>query len=194
MYSGCREHVAALRTRGLNFTGTLGAVARRYGRATAERVAARVEGEAGELLRQRAFATTRWYSVEWYDQLLEAIERELPNEPDVCREISRAGATEDLNTIFKAISFVASPDFALVNATRVASMYFDGGRISVLDARPGRIHFRFEAFHGFTRRLWADFVGGMEAVIDLLNLERLPTEVVLDADTTRCEVVIRYAR
>lgn len=186
--------MVGLRTRGLNFTGTLGAVARRYGRGTAERVAARVPGEPGELLRKRAFATTGWYPVTWYDQLLEAIERELPQDPDVCREISRAGATEDLNTIFKAISFVASPDFALVNATRVASMYFDGGKISVVDARHGRIHFRFDGFHGFTRRLWADFVGGMEAVIDLLGLERLPTEVLIDADPSRCEVVIRYVR
>lgn len=186
--------MVGLRTRGLNFTGTLGAVARRYGRATAERVAARVQGEPGDLLRDRAFATTRWYPVEWYDQLLEAIERELPDEPEICREISRAGTTEDLHTIFRAISFVASPDFALVNATRVASMYFDGGRISVVDARPGRLHFHFDAFHGFTRRLWADWVGGMEAVIDLLGLERLPTEVSIDADHSRCEVVIRYVR
>lgn len=194
LYHRDEKRMAALHTRGLNFTGTLAALVKRSGRATADRVVARVGGEPGEALRRRTITATGWYPVAWYDALLEAIELELPGEPDVCRELARAAVTEDLATVLRALSFVASPDFAIVNATRVASMYWDGGRISVIDSRPRRLHFRFEGYEGFTPRLWRDWVGGMEAVIDALRLERLATEVLLGDDTSRCEVVILYAR
>lgn len=153
-----------------------------------------MRGEAGEALRRGAITAIGWYPVAWYDALLEAIELELPDEPDVCRELSRAAVTDDLSTVLRALSFVAAPDFAIVNATRVASMYWDGGRISVLDASPTRLHFRFEGYEGFTPRIWRDWIGGIDAVIDALRLERLSTEVLLGGDTSRCEVVVRYRR
>lgn len=185
--------MTARRLRGLNFTGTLRALGHRHGEEIVARVRAHVPGEAGAALREGAISLTGWYPVDWYDALLATIERELPREPSVCRDLARHAVAEDLATIFRALSFVASPDFALVNATRAASMYFDGGTISVIDARPGVLHFRFVGYDGFTPRIWQDFVGGMEAVIDLLRLTRLPTEILAHEDLSRCDVVLRYA-
>lgn len=182
----------ALRLRGVNFSGTLRALTQRFGSAVAERVLARVPGEAGVALRARHIGAEGWYPVDWYDALLASIEAELPREATVCRDVGRAAVTEDMSTIFSALSFVATPDFALVNATRVAATYIDGGKISVLAARPGLVHFRFDGFHGYTPRMWQDFAGGMEAVIDLMRLVRLSTEITLGDDTSRCEIVLRY--
>ncbi|AKF07165.1 hypothetical protein [Sandaracinus amylolyticus] len=187
------------RLKGVNFHGTLRALERRYGDDVLARVRARVEGPGGVALRDGEVVTNGWYPASWYDALLASIEREIPSrasDEGVCRELSRAAVVEDFSTLFRVISLVVSPRSALVNATRIVSRYVDGGRITVIDAREGHIHFAFDEFHGYTRRMWDDFLGGIEAVIDLMRLTRLPSRVISggqDGDA-RFEVVIRYQR
>lgn len=181
-----------LRLRGVNFSGTLRALTQRFGAATTARTLARVRGEAGAALREGRITPDGWYPVAWYDALLAAIEAELPREETVCRDLSRAAVTEELSTIFRVISLVATPDFALVNAMRIASTYIDGGKIAVIAAPRGTLHFRFEAFHGYTPRMWQDFAGGMEAVIDLMRLGRLSTEILASDDRSCCDIILRH--
>lgn len=182
--------------KGVNFHGTLRALEKAYGAEALVRVKTAVAREGGRALRDGAIVTGGWYPASWYDALLRAIEDEFPGERSICRDLSRAAVSEDFSTLFKLISLVVSPNSALVNATRVVARYVDGGRTTVLEAREGHVHFRFDEFHGYTHRMWEDFIGGMEAVIDLMRVQRLPTRVVSggsDGDA-RLEVVIRYQR
>lgn len=183
------------RLKGVNFHGTLRALARRYGVDVQERVRARIAGPGGAALRDGAIVSNGWYEASWYDALLAAIEAEVP-EPGVCRALSRAAVVEDFSTLFRVISLVVSPNSALANATRVLTRYVDGGNIRVVEAREGHVHFVFDDFHGYTRRMWEDFLGGVEAIVDLMRVERLPTRVLGgggDGDS-RFAIVIRYQR
>lgn len=183
------------RLKGVNFHGTLRALGRRHGASVEERVRARIAGPGGAALRDGAIVSNGWYDASWYDALLAAIEAEVP-EPRVCRELSRAAVFEDFSTLFRVISFIVSPNSALTNATRVLTRYVDGGNIRVVDARDGHIHFAFDEFHGYTRRMWDDFLGGVEAIVELMRVERLPTRVLRgggDGDS-HFEIVIRYQR
>lgn len=182
------------RLKGVNFHGTLRALERRAGAETVERVRARMEGEGGEAMRTGAIVTGGWYPASWYDALLVAIEVELPDQRTIVRDLARAAVTDDFATLFKVISLVASPQMAVANTTRVLQRYVDGGTARLIESREGFLHYAFEGFDGYTARMWDDFVGGMEAVLDLMRVERQQTRVVAAGDGPRCEVILRYTR
>ncbi len=182
--------------KGVNFHGTLRALAKAHGAEKLALVRARVKGEPGQALRDGAILTGGWYPASWYDALLSAIEDELPTDRTACRDLARAAVVEDFSTLFRVISLVVSPNSALVNATRIAGRYVDGGKITVVHAKEGEIRFLFEDFHGYTRRMWEDFMGGIEAVLDLMKVQRLPSRVLgggVDG-AGRLELVVRYQR
>ncbi|MDQ3032060.1 MAG: hypothetical protein M3Y87_06565 [Myxococcota bacterium] len=180
--------------KGVNFRGTLRALERRAGAEGAERVRARVAGEAGEALRCGAIMPNGWYAASWYDALLVAIEDEHPGEQAIVRDLARAAVTEDFSTLFKIISLVATPQMAVANTTRVLQRYVDGGTARLIESREGMLHYVFDGFDGYTARMWEDFVGGMEAVLDLMKVERRQTRVIGAGDGPRCEVILRYQR
>lgn len=117
------------------------------------------------------------------------------------RALSCDAVKSDFSTLFKLLKLVATPAFALTNATRVMSRYYDGGgRISVMEARDGYIHYRFDGYVGFTPRIWEDVVGGMEGVVEMLdvfprgeagNTSRHPLEVRGTRDESR-DVILVY--
>lgn len=183
-----------LKAKGVNFRGMTTALTRRGGQALVDRVLARVPGEVGEALRLGAVVAGGWYPGDWYDALLRAIEDEHPAEKNIVRNLTREAVTDDFSTIFKVISLVVSPEAALRNAAKILARYWDGGLITVVETREGYTHFVFEEFHGFTRRMWADFQGGLEAIIDLMKLERDPFEVRGGGDSPKLELILRYRR
>jgi hypothetical protein len=93
------------------------------------------------------------------------------------------------------ISLVVTPESALKNSAKILARYWDGGLVTVVETREGYTHFVFDEFHGFTRRMWADFQGGIEAIIHLMKLEHEPFEVRgRSQDGPRLELILRYRR
>lgn len=183
------------RLKGVNFHGTLGALERRFGKEAVERVKQRTRGDGGDALRTGAIVTGGWYPAHYYDALLEAIELEFPAVRGIVHDLSYEAVTNDFQTLFKVVSLVARPEWALQGASRVMTRYVEGGHVEVREAREGLVHFQFSDFHGYTRRMWEDFVAGLEAVIDMMRVRRLPTKIVSGGtETPSCEVVIRYTR
>ena len=183
------------RVKGVNFHGTLGALERRFGKSVLERVKARTKGDGGHALRTGAIVTGGWYPAHYYDALLEAIELELPTVPGLAHDLSYDAVTNDFQTLFRFISLVATPEWALQGATRVMTRYVEGGRVDVRESREGLVHLSFSGFHGFTKRMWEDWLGGLESVIDMMRVRRLPTKIVSGGgESSTCEVVIRYTR
>jgi hypothetical protein len=179
--------------KGVNFHGTLKAVERIYGADTRARIEKRVAGEAGEALRAKAIVTAGWYPASWYDAVLRAIEEEFPNDKRICRDVARAAVTDDFATLFKIISLVFSVESALKTATKVAARYIDGGKITLVKADEGSLHFKFEDYVGYTARMWDDFIGGIEAVLDLMKVERLPTKIISGGgDGDKLELLLRF--
>ena len=166
---------------------------RRGGKALLDSVLARVAGEAGEALRTGAVVTGGWYPADWYDALLAAVEAEYPGQPAAIRTLTREAVVEDFRTLFKILRLVVSPNAALHNGVKVMARYWEGGRVSLSEARTGYVHFVFDDFVGFTPRIVEDVVGGIEAVVDMMGVTRAPLDVRPAADPKRFEVIIRYS-
>lgn len=154
-----------VKLKGVNFRGTLGALERLAGKDTVARTLAATGGPAGEALRVGEVVAGGWYPASWYAALLEAIETTTGKGPEFIRECSREAIRADFATIFKVISLFISPERALDNATRVMARYYDGGKLSVQEAREGFIRFRFDEYVGLDHRMWEDIAGGMEGVL-----------------------------
>lgn len=187
--------VQEARLKGVNFHGTLGALERRYGRDAVDAVKQRVPGEAGEALRTGVIVSGGWYPAHYYDALLATIEAEHPAVRGLIHDLSYEAVTHDFQTIFRVVSLIARPEWALQGASRVMTRYIEGGQVDVREAREGTVHFVFSGFHGYTRRMWEDFIAGLEAVIDMMRVKRLPTKIVSGGlETPGCELIIRYTR
>lgn len=185
--------LAPVRAKGVNFRGVTQQLERRGGKALLDRVLARIPDEAGEALRTGAVVTGGWYPAHWYDALLAAVEAEYPEDRTAIRALTREAVTEDFRTLFKILSLVVSPNAALRNAVKVMARYWDGGRVELVEAHEGFVHFRFDDYVGFTPRIWDDVVGGIEAVIDMMGVVRAPIETRnASADHRRLEVLLRY--
>ena len=182
-----------MRSKGTNFHGLLESVERSRGKDARARLIASVEGELGDALRHGAILTGGWYPIAWHDAILRALEETFPGEPHIIREVTGQAVRKDFETLFKVVRLVATPAFALTNATRVMARYFDGGRVSVLEAREGRIHFRFDDYVGFTPRIWEDVIGGMEAVIGMLDVAHQPFDVRGTRNESRDVIVVYRA-
>ena len=182
-----------VRAKGVSFRGAMQQLERRGGRELLDRVLARVGGEAGEALRHGAVVSGGWYPAAWYAALLEAVEAEHPSDPDAIRSLTREAVTEDFRTIFRLLSWVVSPEAALRNAVKIMARYWEGGRVEVLEARDGHVHFLFADYHGFTPQIWSDVVGGIEPVLDLMKVTRERIEPRnVSGDGSRCEMIVCY--
>lgn len=183
------------RLKGVNFHGTLGALERRFGKDAVARVKARVKGEGGESLRNGGVVSGGWYPASYYDALLVAIEEEYPSVRGILGDLCRDAVTQDFQTLFRVVSLVATPEWVMSGATRIMTRYLENTRVEVKESREGHVHFRFEEFHGYTPRMWEDFIAGLEAVIDLMRVRRLPTKIVAGGRSEPfLEVIIRYTR
>lgn len=186
--------MASVRLKGTSFHGVLDAVERRFGRRERERAIALVAEPTRSMLQTGELLTGGWYDAAHYDALLAGLEAAFPHQPLLLRKLSHEAITNDFSTLFRFVRLVLSPESALANALKVTSRYVEGGSVRVLSSTEGQMHFRFDDYGGFTRRMWDDFLGGMEAVLDLMKVQRLPSKVLEGGDGPTFEVILRYSR
>lgn len=180
--------------KGINFSGTLGALERRHGPDARAEVEARLPGVVGDRLRTGSLLASGWYPASWYDALLRTITEQVSTEPHEVRALAREAVRADFQTLFRIVRLFMSPQFALQQSMRVSRRYVDGGTIDVVEARDGLIHYRFSDYGGYTRLMWLDFVGGIEGVLETLGA-REPTARFLDGGgdgDDHLEVLIRW--
>lgn len=166
------------RLKGINFVGTLKALERNKGAEVRARVEAHVPGEAGEALRTGSVVANGWYPASWYAALLASI-------VDVTREgerfvasLSRDAVRADFETLFKIVRLFLSPKVALAQSLRVSRRYVDGGEIEVVAASESHMHYRMSEYHGYTRLMWRDFVGGIEGVLESMGCQDLEARIL----------------
>ncbi|MCA9605319.1 MAG: DUF2378 family protein [Myxococcales bacterium] len=180
--------------KGINFTGTLDALAREHGPEVRARVEHELRGEVGEALRHRTILASGWYPASWYAAILEAIVAEVDGDDSTVRILSREAVKADFATLFRIVRLFLSPQKALLQSMRVSSRYVDGGEIEVVEAQDGGVHYRFREYHGYTRLMWWDFIGGIEGVLETLGAKNI-TSRMLDGGGDgdhHCELQIRW--
>jgi hypothetical protein len=183
-----------VRLKGTNFHGAFKSVERRFGKEALQRVFQLVPERARGVFVTGEILTGGWYDVEHYDALLRAIEQAFPGEKLLLRQLAHDAITEDFSTIFKIVRLIVSPQSALSNTTKVLARYIEGGKVTVVSATDSALHLRFEEYYGFTRPLWDDMLGGMEAVLDMMKVKRLSHRVLSGGDGPSFEIVLRYVR
>ena len=184
---------AERKLKGINFLGTLDALTRAHGAAARARVEARLRGDVGELVRARAVVASGWYPASHYAALLDAIVAELGDE-DAVRALSREAVKADFATLFRIVRLFMSPEKALQQSMRISSRYVDGGEVVIVEIGARLIHYRFRDYHGYTRRMWWDFIGGIEGVLETLGVEDIHPRVVAggqDGDDS-LELIVRW--
>lgn len=176
--------------KGINFRGVILAIEREHGEPRCARVLSRIPSPAGDSLRNGEVVAGGWYPASYYDALLKAAEEEALD----VRKLATAAIVHDFSTLFRLFSFLISPEFALKNTVKVLNRYVQGGKVTVVDARQGRVHFRFEEFFGYTPRMWEDFLGGLDAIFQLMKVRGAHMRVLRGGKEgdAHFEVVITY--
>lgn len=166
------------RLKGINFVGTLKALERAKGIEARRAVETDLRGEAGEALRTGAVVANGWYPASWYAALLASIVHVTGEGEGLVASLSRDAVRADFQTLFKIVRLFISPQFALEQSLRVSRRYIDGGEIEVVDVSPTHVHYRMREYHGYTRLMWRDFIGGIEGVLETMGCRELTSQIL----------------
>lgn len=180
--------------KGINFLGTLEALEREHEAETRARVEGQLEGQVGEAIRQHEVLASGWYPASWYAELLQTIVSEVGGGSDTARSLSRAAVATDFSTLFKIVRLFLKPEMAAKQGLRVSRRYVDGGTIDVVKANRGMMQIRFREYHGYTRLMWWDFIGGVEGVLCNMGAEDITSRILAggsDGDH-HVEVLLRW--
>jgi hypothetical protein len=169
--------VTERRLKGINFVGTLKALERARGVEVRRAVEAHVAGDAGEALRTGAVVANGWYPASWYAALLASIVHVTNEGEGFVASLARDAVRADFQTLFKIVRLFISPQFALEQSLRVSRRYIDGGEIEIVGASTGHVHYRMSEYHGYTRLMWRDFVGGIEGVLETMGCRELTAHI-----------------
>jgi len=164
--------------KGINFTGTLSALAREHGDEVRDAVLREIEGDVGEALRHGGVVASGWYPAAWYASLLDVIVARLGGGKSSVRRLSREAVKADFRTLFKVMSLLMKPQRALQQSMRVSRRYVDGGEIEVTEARDDFMHLRLREYYGYTSLMWWDFIGGVEGVLENLGAKAIESRVL----------------
>jgi len=159
--------------KGINFTGTLSALAREHGEEVREAVVRDLGGDAGDALRHGGIVASGWYPAAWYADLLAAIAASISGGSDHIRQLSREAVKKDFRTLFKVMSLFMRPQRALQQSIRVSRRYVDGGEIEILETRDDFMRMRLSEYYGYTNLMWWDFAGGVEGVLENLGAKAI---------------------
>ena len=114
----------------------------------------------------------------WYRELLDAIVEVTHGDQNTVRGLSREAVKADFQTLFRIVRLFLTPQKALQQSMRVSSRYVDGGVVDVVEAQDGVVHYRFREYHGYSRLMWWDFVGGIEGVLENLGAKNVTARMI----------------
>lgn len=166
-----------IQVKGIAFVGALRAFEAKHGKQGVQSVATRATGELGEALRAGGILANQWYAVAWYSQLL-AVMLEVSGEGiDSLRGLSRDACAHDFRTLFRLARVIFSPQTIASHAVRFSQRYYTAGQIDVISMDATSVRFRCSGFRGFDRRMWTDFVGGVEGIFDAMGCSEVASTV-----------------
>jgi hypothetical protein len=163
-------HVAVAgqpQVKGLAFRTVLNVIAERRGPEVRDKVLAALPRELADAFRYRQLLATGWYPIEWYRDLWSAILRVTGEGVELARYVGREAVYSDLNSVYRALLKVLSPDTVLTVGMRHFSQIYDTGRVEVLGSRPNYARVRCVGCVGFDRAMWAEVFGSSEMLIEL---------------------------
>ncbi len=179
-----------INVKGINFSGLLAAYERAYGAERRTALERQVAEPVRAALASREILAAGWYPAAWYDALLRAVEAE--EGEGAIKALAGDAVTHDFQTLFRVVRLFLKPQLALRQSVRISSRYFDGGQLEVVSVDDGSIHYRLRGYHGFTRRIWLDFMGGVEGVLGSLGGNDVQSRVLAGGVGSDLELIVTW--
>lgn len=154
------------RIRGVAARSMLHALTSTFGEETTERIIAATTGEAASLWQSRDIASSAWYPISFIREIHRATAACTGEGAAAVRGLRRTAVRLDARGIFKFLLRFASPALLAPAAGTVLELYLDGPTLEAKLIAPDTIHFRFENTVGYDELMWADHLGGIEAVVE----------------------------
>ncbi len=137
------------------------------GQEIADAIIDRARPEIRDGLRLGSITTNGWYPVDWYVEL-HKIATELTREgPALSRAIGREGSRQNFKGVYRFFAMILSPDSIMKRADHLYKMFWDTGRLEVIEVRPGYSKIRFVGCEGFDANLWGQLIGASEMMGEL---------------------------
>ncbi len=160
------RHPRETRIRGVAARSLLHAMTSTFGEDTTEQIVAATTGEAASLWQSRDIAASAWYPISWIREIYRATAACTGQGPDAIRALRRAAVRLDARGIFKFLLRFSTPAMLAPAAKTVGDLYLEGPTLTAKLVAPDTIRFWFENTIGYDELLWADHLGGTEAVIE----------------------------
>ncbi|HET9957011.1 MAG TPA: hypothetical protein VFQ61_21090 [Polyangiaceae bacterium] len=149
-----------------------------HGAAAAESCLSAMRAELAQGFRYQEILASGWYPIEWYRDLLRAIQTALNLGERALFEIGRECARQDMTGIYKLGFKLLSPEVVLQLSTRLFSNYYDTGKSKVVESRPGFAHVRWFDCAGFDKNMWWEAFGAAEMFMELAGARSVRTRII----------------
>lgn len=152
--------------KGSNFIGLLSALEKRDP-GLRERALALMPHECSEALKYGHVIAMGWYPVGWYRELHTAVDAVVHGGPAFARKLGHDATFSDFTGIHRAIASMLKVETVVGQSHRLLGLYWRGGTVERLELSPGRARIRMANWRGFSRLVWEDLMGGIEAVMEI---------------------------
>ena len=164
--------------KGTGLLGIVRSIRDRYGEGGVRATFELLPGDVGEAFRFGHVVPVGWYPVAWYSALLGAARQGLRENELLPFRLSHDAVKRDFSGIFQVAIRALSPEMVFRHGPRLMPLYWKGGRVDVLDARPGYGRLRFAGWRGFDRNIWLDIQGGIVAMLEIRGAKNVKPAVV----------------
>jgi hypothetical protein len=168
-----------VRCKGGNFKSALAALTRLEGELVRDHVIEACLPDVRKMLKAGPRAGT-WYPVAWYRDWHRALNA-IVNRKGISREVSREATRNDFSGMYKVFMAVFRPETVIVHAMRFWGLYFDGGTVTTQREGHGRILIQWTGCVGFDEHIFADVIGGAEAILETAGAEQVRAELLAGA-------------
>lgn len=180
--------------KGTNFLGVLGGFERLKGKAALEAALALLPPEIEHPIRYGQILSMGWYSVHWYQALLEAFCKSTNAWGfSLVRTLARQGTAEDFQRFHGIVLRLLSTKTVTRHVPRLMQLYWRGGSAQSVDLEDGVTVLLFTGWKGFSPIVWEDIAGSSEAIIDLSGGKGAQARVAhLGAGGADAEIEVRW--
>lgn len=153
-----------------------------------------LSGELASAIAYGQIVAVGWYPVQWYSELHAAIARAFGSGPELARRLGREAALEDFKTLHRLVLSMLTAQTVFGQAHRIMGLYWKGGEIELLGVSSQRGALRFAGWTGFSRLVWEDLMGSVEAVVGLCAARDVSCRALgaID-DTSGIDLEVRWA-
>jgi hypothetical protein len=164
--------------KGTSLLGILQAIERAYGEPGLKATLDAGPAELRDAYCYGQLVSVGWYPIAWYRELHGAAQQALGEGRTLAWRLSHDAVSRDFRGIFKVAIRLLSPEMVLRQGARLLMLYCKGGRLEIVETRPGYGRVRLVGWAGYDANVWTDLQGGMVAVLEARGAKNVSARVL----------------